>query len=386
MRNDKLLFLIVCVRAISVCLAHQSISAPVPISTDQACRIGGGASCPGPCPRKGIRKDQNPYNPAVTVRRSGWLTARTLKNSHVGGFSRWSIVNVRDIYRKDIHRANAFLYTCADLSPTKCQKRNQRRDCKFDRYNEFYLHRIQIPAIYRDGVYLLGWVWYGGAEATGWGGSFGDYYDCIYIRIKGGPTAYSYTPQFKPGPSKMGRGGSCRATVNRVGVCWREPCPGGKRKTQFLKPAEFVGRIPPVIRRARFLFPFQPRKRAAYSPYVRSLTIRSSDYPPRIITSSQRGRNLNVLLTRRMRPTVTCEISGRARYVQFFVNGQPARRDPSPPYSITADYYPVMFGKRRLRYYPWHFDVTKRYMTLSCVAYGLDGTQHWRTVEVNTLF
>lgn len=40
-----------------------------------------------------------------------------------------------------------------------------------------------MPNLHPDGVYVLGWTWYGGETF----GSFGDYFDCAFVRIQRGP-------------------------------------------------------------------------------------------------------------------------------------------------------------------------------------------------------
>ncbi|CAN8074255.1 unnamed protein product [Agarophyton chilense] len=361
--------------------AHQAISYPPPISRDIACRISNKQNCPGPCPTRDLRKDQTPNNPSITVERNGWISVNTMANNHRGGFSRWTLVHVRDMYSKKMHKKNAFLWTCADLSVTKCTKRNHDRDCFYDNAGVYYRHSIQIPPIYQDGVYVLGWAWYGGGER--WG-DFGDYYDCMYIHVRGGPYWPEYQPTFWAGPSLSGRNGMCRSTVNRLGICWREPCPDGGRWTSLQKPAEFSNGMPRRLPASRFTNPWKPKPRKFNSPYVTSLTIRSADYPARVLTSSLLTRNAHVFITKKMRPTVTCEVSGSVQYVTFYVNGRSGRTDYQAPYSIAGDFYDKRRG--RWRYAPWKHDMNDNVMTLACKAVGWDGTEHTANLELSTAF
>lgn len=361
-------------------LAHQSISFPTPISRDVACRISSNANCPGPCPTRSLRYDQTPNNPAITVKRGGVITINTLSNTHNGGFARWSLVHVRDMYNKYRHRQGAFLYTCADLARTKCSLRNLRRDCPFDRRGVHYRNKLKIPSIYADGVYVLGWVWYGGGSKFG---RFGDYYDCMYIKVQGGPFKNSHKPVFKAGPSATGRGDKCAASVNRIGICWREPCPGGGFYSSMYRPYEFSdGRSPSPISRSMFKYPYKIRRRHSSSPFVRSITIRSADNPKRIFASSPRNRFAYMRLKKSMRPTVTCEVGGKVRHVTFFINGHIGRTDYHSPYSIAGD--------RRYRgslvFSPWNLQVEQKVITIACRATGLDGIEHWRNMELSTYF
>lgn len=140
--------------------AHQSIAFPVPITRELACRKSATENCPGPCPTRLKRFDQVPQNPSATVRRGRVLTVHTLRNNHEGGFSRWSLVNAEDKHSKAAHRRNAFFYSCADVRVSKCTDVNKWRDCPFDLQNEYYKHHVKIPTTARDGVYVLGWVWF----------------------------------------------------------------------------------------------------------------------------------------------------------------------------------------------------------------------------------
>lgn len=359
--------------------SHQAISYPYPISHDNACRMGSKRNCPGPCPRKDLREDMTPNNPSVTVQRGSHLAVNIMANNHLGGFSRWTLVHVRDMYNHNRHRQNAFLFSCTDANLSSCSVRFRKRDCRFDRGNKYFRHVVQIPKIYPDGVYVLGWVWYGGGKRYG---AFGDYYDCMYIRVQGGPKESSYRPQFSPGHTATGAGGMCRATVNKIGICWREPCPGGGQMTSLQKPYEFVGRRPAPVPASRFGSPYQPKARHRSSPYVKSLTIRSADHSPKVFVSTLQMSNPYMHLTKRMRTTVTCEVDGDVRYVTFYVNGIKRRTDHDAPYTVAGDWVDKRRG--RVIYAPWKFPIDRSVVTLSCRAVGRDGTEHWQNMEVST--
>lgn len=377
-----LLGLVIFLSSYSFLHAHQSISFPTPISKDVACRISKNAYCPGPCPTLLRRMDRTPNNPSITVKRGEYVSIHTLKNNHQGGFSRWALVHVKDMYNKDIHRENAFLFTCADVSITKCTKKNEKRDCNFDKEKNYFRHNIRIPHIYSDGVYVLGWVWYGGG---GRWGHFGDYYDCMFIRVKGGPMKDSHTPQFRPGPSMSRHGDRCVSTVNQIGICYSEPCVGGGAYTSYQKPWEFSdGRMPVPIPKSRFMNPHLIKPRTRESVVVTSITVRSADHPDRILATSRQGKFFYLLLTKAMRTTVTCEVDGRPEYVVFYTNGIQGRNDTTYPYSIAGDW--MEHSTSAMRYAPWSFDAGREYVTLSCKAVGPDGIESWLNTELATPF
>lgn len=230
---------------------HQHMTKPTPISYMFACRIGDKINCPGPCPNRLFRPGQKGTKPSTTVRRGDLLPVHIAKNNHAGGFNRWSLVRVEDINNRIAHEKGAFLWSCADSNVTHCNQNNRKRNCRVDKNNEFYKKRIRIPTIYPDGNYVLGWAWYGGANRFAEKGAFGDYYDCAYLRIEGGTNETKWRKKFDPAGSLFGKHGLCRATTNQLGVCWRQKCPGGVRKTKLMKPIEFVRRQPGWLYRSK---------------------------------------------------------------------------------------------------------------------------------------
>lgn len=139
--------------------AHQSVASPIPLTRTYACRVTKNENCPGPCPTRLKRYDRTKDNPSKVAKRGEYITVHTMRNNHDGGFSRWSIVNIKDMHSKAAHSKNAFFFSCADVRPTKCHPANMRRECLFDRAQEFYKHSVRIPTSIPDGTYALGWVW-----------------------------------------------------------------------------------------------------------------------------------------------------------------------------------------------------------------------------------
>lgn len=81
---------------------------------------------------------------------------------------------------KAFHARAAFLYTCWDAGTTRCRGRAQTyRDCKYDKGKRYYRRQVRLPTIYPDGLYVLGFAWYGGLDhGKGYHAALGDYYDC----------------------------------------------------------------------------------------------------------------------------------------------------------------------------------------------------------------
>lgn len=360
---------------------HQSISFPYPVSKTLVCAIRPDIFCPGPCPRSNLRKDMTPNNPAIVVKRGQWIRVQVMKNNHRGGFNRWSLVHVRDINNKNRHQRNTFLFTCGDNSLSSCQRDLRSRDCRFDDKNQQYRPVIQIPSIVPDGVYVLGWAWYGGLTRTAFGGDFGDYYDCFYLEIRGGSMSRVHYPAFVAGASDTKENGRCRATVNRLGACWKEPCPGGGRQGTYLLPFELDGRVLSPLTPAHYTSPYQIPIRRDTDPFVHSLSIRSVSNPNVVYASMRTRLAVTKFVQQRGPATITCEVSGDVQKTVFYVNGEIRREDFDKPYSIAGDWYDD--GSGNIVYAAWSHP-ERRVHTVTCKAVGTSGYESWKTVQVST--
>ncbi|PXF41578.1 hypothetical protein BWQ96_08692 [Gracilariopsis chorda] len=365
---------------------HQSIAYPWPISRDGACRMGVYRKCPGPCPKRDLRQDQTPDSSTLTVSRGQNLTIHIRRNNHAGGFSRWSLVHVKDMYNKREHADKAFLYSCGDLAPSKCESWNWRRDCSYDRSNLFYKHIVTIPEIYEDGVYVLGWAWYGGTQAHGRGGAFGDYYDCMYVRVRGGAFKQYHIPVFQTGPSKHAKRGRCAARTNVLGDCWKEPC-HHRRQSRQMVPWEFSkGRKPLAISRNLFNTPYQSHPVPSTAPHVIGISIREADPPNRILASSGFTSTANLSLRIQNRLTLFCDVTGSVDHVSFFRNGAKVWTASSPPYSVQGGYGTSRKGQKDITYKAWLFQTRSDMYSLACLVRGTDGSEQWATIEVKQLW
>lgn len=207
----------------------------------------------------------------------------------------------------------------------------------------------------------------------------------MLIEVQGGPLTARYAPKFSSAGSRSGALGKCRATVNKIGICKHEPCESGGRFTKLYKPWEFEnGRVPKPLVRSYFR-PYRSKPKTKKSPRIVSLTIRSSVNPKRVYVRFNRGfKFAHVRLTVPMKITVTCEVVGKTKGVSFFVQGFPARTDYNSPYSIAGDRR--HWNTNALFLSPWRYQVARKVFTLSCKAFGSDGTQDWLTVGVSTFF
>lgn len=81
------------------------------------------------------------------------------------------------------HTRAAFHYSCWDVGAARCRGRRQTyRDCKYDRDKLYYRRKVRLPAVYPDGLYVLGFAWWGGLDqGKGFNAALGDYYDCRYV-------------------------------------------------------------------------------------------------------------------------------------------------------------------------------------------------------------
>jgi len=149
----------------------------------EGCRIGGSpgyvVSCPGPCPAHTKAMLRDPPT-TTTIRRGGVLNLRYSRNNHEGGFARYSLVPADRAMDGHFHTRAAFLYTCWDTGAFKCRNPRERwRDCKYDDDQVAYKRRLRIPRVYPDGLYVLGFAWWGGLDkGKGFNAALGDYYDC----------------------------------------------------------------------------------------------------------------------------------------------------------------------------------------------------------------
>lgn len=249
-----------------ICLAagHSLLGEPKP-TTPKECRLGGRLevfNCPGPCDtnsllRPGNRNIPGPDRPRATWRRGSTVTIKYQRNNHgPGGFVRLSLVPIAKMMDKEVHSRNAFHYSCwggGAVNATAAEMGRDRTgysltgsDGRFhDSAVGYYTTRVHVPEVIPDGIYAMGWVWYGGIGGSFKGnkpehpfpnGFFGDYWSCAFVQIRGGPSTPTYRPVFQ---ANLGRywGDQCWSGADRPGPCAYEPC---KPRARFMKPKSFT--------------------------------------------------------------------------------------------------------------------------------------------------
>lgn len=353
--------------------AHQTIAFPFPVSKYSKCSTKN--NCKKACPSSYFRSDVNPDNPGIIVGRGQTFSVRINRNNHKYGFARFSLVSVDDMYDWGKHEDGAFHYMCGDSYETPCTRANERRDCYFDRSGHYYNQVVTAPTHAPDGVYVLGWAWYGGL--------FEDFFDCTYIEIRGGaPLTSSYTPTFDATNTETGEDGKCETTSNKLGVCTFKKCKrGGPIKLKQQLPAQFDGRSPSPIYQAGL----KPYDRQTPSVIVRAIAIRDADNPSTVLYWSDdysEGISEAHICLKRVRPAITCEVEGAGEVdtVQFFHNGWRYEYDNEAPYDMEDS------DNRNGRFDRLKFDYTDTHFSVGCRVKAEDGSEAWKTLSVSTMF
>lgn len=213
------------------CEGHSHLAHPLP-TRRLDCRAGGGRprNCFGPCPALdtyGGPTGISPRRPAATWRRGEQRTVTWHRNNHgkgESGFVRLTLVPVNKMMDRRAHEKFTFQISCWSSGLHKCKSRN-KHVCGNDKEGMAYKAPITVPTAYPDGVYVLGWAWYGGGDFKG-DSFFGDYYSCSFVKITGGaPVSSASRPVFSPG-YKTRYSDGCLSSTDRVGVCRTEPCRG----------------------------------------------------------------------------------------------------------------------------------------------------------------
>lgn len=253
-----------CLSLFTPSTAHSTLGDPRP-TVSRACRLGGSPladfkTCPGPCDisiRRNQRNVTSPNNPAHVYSRGQVVSIKYQRNNHgPGGFLRLSLVPIDKMMSKEAHAANAFHYSCWGAVSVAADSREQLidkqgyslvgSDGKFHNLpTSYYEVKVKIPTVVPDGVYALGYVWYGGMGGTIYQntprspfkyGHFADYWACAYVKIQGGTTVQSkYTPVFENNLNKFW-GNGCMSANDAPGYCSYEPC---KVEGHIQMPKEF---------------------------------------------------------------------------------------------------------------------------------------------------
>ena len=190
------------------------------------CRRGGPErfppdKCDGPCidPGSWFYRKEAQDTPAVW-RRGDKVQVLWTKNGHKSGFIRLTLVPVGKRRSYTAHERGTFHYACFDSNPRKCDK--NKYACGTD--DKLYGTEVRVPDDVKDGLYVLGWAWYGAANMQRGKVTykFGDYWSCAYIRVRGGEFVARKRRKlrFAPGTGEE----RCSAISNRLHQCTVEPC------------------------------------------------------------------------------------------------------------------------------------------------------------------
>jgi hypothetical protein len=214
--------------------AHSNLAEPQ-ATRKLVCRAGNNQprDCYGPCPPMdsyGSPTGVNAANPAATWTRGESKFVAWQENNHVGnknghgptGFTRLALVPVDQMMDKGAHEKHAFHISCWGAGQHDCPSRDETA-CGNDKSGKRYGTTVKVPTNYKDGVYVLGYSWYGGGDYQDQS-FFGDYYSCSFIMIQGGPYSEAASTVFEPGANMPSDG--CWSAADRPGVCPTEPCLG----------------------------------------------------------------------------------------------------------------------------------------------------------------
>lgn len=196
------------------------------------------------------------------------VTIKYQRNNHgPGGFVRHTLVPLAKMMDKEAHARNAFHWGCWGANAAVAKKNELGRDkWGFSLVGGdgklhngkigYYYNNVTIPPVVPDGVYVLGWVWYGGMggsmkqntlEKPHPVGLFADYWSCSFVEIKGGvPLKSLYKPMFVNDLKAVWKEG-CNAANDAPGMCTYEPCvvPGRQQKPREFKNGKSPGPLTP---------------------------------------------------------------------------------------------------------------------------------------------
>lgn len=330
--------------------------------------------CPGPCGEDRVEMNGGVFfNPNATptmYRRGDKVMMKWTRNNHQSGFVRFTLVPKQYRMSKEAHDEFAFHYACWEAGERYC---GPDEFCSTDEEGKMFETEVEIPRVYPDGEYTLGWSWYGGTRYRDGGpkAEYGDYYSCANIAIQGSkgengettsdPPTDAFIPVFKPG--LPGEKETCYASVNQLGICVTEPCyaryPGAERV-----PAPFENNQtpPPILRQhveiklsgsnhlqaegstngAGSFFsakscPDGPLDDAAQSSCIEITNFEVLDVVSGTIMASVDTGGTTSVRTGSHGLNVKATIRGAVHYVDFAVDGNHVRRELISPYFVGGD-------------------------------------------------
>lgn len=218
-------------------------------------------NCPGPCGETGLDPTRGWYffseeHGNTLLQRGQKMYMKWTKNNHKSGFVRFTLVPKSERMNKGVHEKFAFHYSCWEAGETGCDASDE---CGTDEQRLRYQTEVEIPRVFPDGDYVLGWAWYGGTKYADGSdkAEFGDYWSCANVKIRGSvdndnKLAVEYAPAFIPGLNDKSKT-TCKSAVNKLGMCPTEPC-YARYEATWQVPAGFEnGSTPPHIQSADLL-------------------------------------------------------------------------------------------------------------------------------------
>ncbi|OSX73612.1 hypothetical protein BU14_0333s0001 [Porphyra umbilicalis] len=258
-------------RAHSGVAAHSTVRVPLPM-VDFECTSGQGPrpcdglgdhACPIVPQRPFPRLGEAPSRPSATWRRGETVQVTWSRNNHPPvGFVRLALVPTPVGLSVAAHARYSFWWGCWGSGQVGCG--DNKRLCDDDRSSKVFRRSVRVPTSIPDGVYVLGFVWYGGALRNSEYLSIRPYWSCAYVRVRGGPGPTATFPRrFVPGVPGPGlplpstpdqRRRMCVSGIDRLGPCDRFQGNCSSRRLMWLRPTEWVGtRTPPPLTRRMYM-------------------------------------------------------------------------------------------------------------------------------------
>lgn len=340
--------------------AHSFLAFPEPFSLVETCRIGGSpgfeAHCPGPCPNYDFRDDKTPDMPSRVWKRGERVEVRWTKNNHLDGFMRLALVPIDEMWSKDSHQRYAFYFGCWTDQEFSCNLYEKHRDCYYDRENLSYKTQFTVPTIYPDGVYVLGFTWYGGGRVFG---SFGDYWDCAYVEVRGGRMEETFPAAFESWD------GSCMSSTDHIGQCPTEPCRPDNWSRRRI-PAEFNEGAPTLYKSWYDNAMSRSRNQIAVARHrdfgIDGINVVDTNH------NNLRNDNQNdvIWLGWGEKITLTPKLRGHVDKVEWYLNGKHHFTTWTYPFTI-SDQQP---SGNWYNFYEWGFDYIDTRVYVTCVVYN----------------
>ncbi|KAJ2780743.1 hypothetical protein H4R18_003294 [Coemansia javaensis] len=226
--------------------AHSILSHPPPRgNVEWWGTCSSGTSCKGPCDSA---KDKAPFNnvyvPKTYVQRGQALDVGWGRLNHPGGFVRLAMVPFNQSDSWAAFNDNVLKYTCYETNCGPADRADKTFGYLNGPGNDPCTTTVTIPNNIPDGTAVtLQWIWYGGGIYYGQPDtSFGEYYSCSDMIVRGGPlSADKPAPVFQGGDVTYPGTDTCKYWgSNRVGDCSfgaRVPSPvDGDLLSQSLEP------------------------------------------------------------------------------------------------------------------------------------------------------